>query len=215
MDDRFDRFDEQAKRVLSFAQEEAMRFKHTFIGAEHLLLGLIRVPECTACQVLMQMNVDLQVMHQIVERTMRYGDKNLAGNICLAPRGKRVMELAVDEARLMQHHIIGTEHILLGIIREGEDDVTEDDVTNVFSRLSIDLLDARAHTLKILTFQKNDADELIASKNLIFVYPPVAAQASSLVPKGMPFLICSRCQARCPDYFHYCFHCGQHFASIE
>jgi ATP-dependent Clp protease ATP-binding subunit ClpA len=156
------------------------------------------------------MSVDLQVMHQIVERTMRHGDKNLVGNICLAPRGKRVMELAVDEARLMQHHIIGTEHILLGIIREGEDDVT-----NVFSQLSIDLLDARAHTLKILTFQKNDADELIASKNLIFVYPPVAAQASSLVPKGMPFLICSRCQARCPDYFHYCFHCGQHFASIE
>jgi ATP-dependent Clp protease ATP-binding subunit ClpC len=210
MDDRFDRFDEQAKRILSFAQEEAMRFKHTFIGAEHLLLGLVRVPECIACKVLVQMNVDLQVLYQAVEQTMHYGDKTLVGNICLAPRGKKVMELAVDEARLMQHHIIGTEHILLGIIREGAGDVAD-----VLSRLSIDLQDARVHTLRILSSQKNAADELITSKNLVFVYPPVAAQASSLVPKGMPFLICSQCQARCPDYFHYCFHCGQRFSSVE
>jgi ATP-dependent Clp protease ATP-binding subunit ClpC len=210
MDDRFDRFDEQAKHILSFAQEEAMRFKHTFIGAEHLLLGLVRVPECIACQVLVQMNIDLQVMYRAVEQTMSYGDKTLVGNICLAPHGKKVMELAVDEARLMQHHIIGAEHILLGIIREGEGAIAE-----VLSRLSIDLQDARVHTQRILSASKIAADEFISSKNLVFVYPPVTAQASRLVPKGMLSLVCSHCQARCPDYFHYCFHCGQRFSSFE
>jgi ATP-dependent Clp protease ATP-binding subunit ClpA len=210
MDDRFDRFDEQAKCVLSFAQEEAMRFKHTFIGAEHLLLGLVRVPECTACQVLVQMNIDLQVVYRTVEQTMSHGDKILVGNICLAPQGKKVMELAVDEARLMQHHVIGTEHILLGVIRAGEDDIAA-----VLSRLSIDLQDARVQTQRILSTKKDAADEAITAKNVVFVYPPITAQESRLVPKGMPFLVCSHCQARCPDYFHYCFHCGQRFSSVE
>lgn len=210
MDDRFDRFDEQAKRILSFAQEEALRFKHTFIGVEHLLLGLARVPECTACKVLTQMHIDAQHMYQMVEKKMQYGDKTLLGNIALAPRGEKAIRLAVDEARLMQHHIIGTEHILLGIIREGEDDGTA-----VCFQLAIDLQTTRIHTQKILSAQSTRADEIIAAGNLTFVYPAESTQAYQLVPKGMPFVVCSHCQARCPDYFHYCFHCGQRFTALE
>lgn len=210
MDDRFDRFDEQAKRILSFAQEEALRFRHAFIGPEHLLLGLARVPECIACKVLTQMQIDFQDMYHRVEQTMHAGEKTLVGNIALAPRGEKAIRLAVDEARLMQHHIIGTEHILLGIIREGEGDVTA-----VCSQLALDLSTARIQTQKILSTQSNNEDEFIASRSLTFIYPSEAAQANQLVPKGMPFIVCSHCQARCPDYFHYCFHCGQRFTSLE
>jgi ATP-dependent Clp protease ATP-binding subunit ClpC len=208
MDDRFDRFDEQAKRILSFAQEEAMRFQHTFISPEHFLLGLLRAPECTACKVLTHMHIDLQVMAHTIEQTMHSGDKALVGNITLATRGKKVIELAVDEARLMQHHIIGTEHILLGIIREGEGDGAA-----LCSQLALDLQHTRIQTQRILSAQRNTEDEFTPSKNLTFIYPTEAAQANHLIPKGMPFIVCAHCQARCPDYFHYCFHCGQRFAS--
>jgi ATP-dependent Clp protease ATP-binding subunit ClpC len=210
MDDRFDRFDEQAKRILSFAQEEAMRFRHTFISPEHFLLGLLQVPECTACKVLTQMHIDLQSMYQTVEQTLHYGDKALVGNITLAPRGKKVIELAVDEAHLMRHHIIGTEHILLGIIREGEGDASA-----ICSQLALDLQHARIHTQRILASQRSNDDEFTTSKNLAFIHPSETFQANQLVPKGMPFVVCAHCQARCPDYFHYCFHCGQRFISPE
>lgn len=118
--DRFDKFTERARRVLSLAQEEAQRFQHNYIGTEHLLLGLVREGEGVAAKVLHDLGVDLQKVRSSVEDIIGRGDRIVQGEIGLTPRAKRVIELAVDEARRMNHHYIGTEHLLLGLIREGE-----------------------------------------------------------------------------------------------
>jgi ATP-dependent Clp protease ATP-binding subunit ClpC len=117
---RFDKFTERARRALSLAQEEAQRFQHNYIGTEHLLLGLIREDEGVAAKVLLNLGVRLDGVRQNIEAIIGRGDQAVVGSIGLTPRAKKVIELAVDEARRMQHHSIGTEHILLGLVREGE-----------------------------------------------------------------------------------------------
>src|SRR5205809_1712763 len=118
--DRFDKFTERARRVLSFAQEEAQRFQHNYIGTEHLLLGLVREKEGVAATVLLKLGVELNKVHSTVEFIIGRGDRIVLGEIGLTPRAKKVIELAVDEARRLNHHYIGTEHLLLGLVREGE-----------------------------------------------------------------------------------------------
>jgi bifunctional DNase/RNase len=118
--DSFDKFTERARKVLSFAQEEAQRFQHTYIGPEHLLLGLVREGEGVAVKVLTSLGVDLEQVRKSVEDTVGRGDRIVPGEIGLTPRAKNVIELAQDEARLLDHRYIGTEHLLLGLIREGE-----------------------------------------------------------------------------------------------
>jgi ATP-dependent Clp protease ATP-binding subunit ClpA len=118
--DRFDRFTERARKVLSLAQEEAQRFQHNYIGTEHLLLGLVREGEGVAARVLESMGVELYKVRQAVEFIIGRGDRIVLGEIGLTPRAKKVIELAVDEARRLNHHYIGTEHLLLGLVREGE-----------------------------------------------------------------------------------------------
>lgn len=118
--DRFDRFTDPARRVLSLAQEEAQRFQHNYIGTEHLLLGLIREEEGTAAQVLDKLGIELEKVRRAVDFIIGRGDRVVPGEVGLTPRSKKVIELAVDEARRMQHRYLGTEHILLGLIREGE-----------------------------------------------------------------------------------------------
>ena len=117
--DRFDKFTERARKVLSLAQEEAQRFQHNYIGTEHLLLGLVREGEGVAAKVLSNLGVELNKVRSAVEFIIGRGDRIVLGEIGLTPRAKKVIELAVDEARLLNHHYIGTEHILLGLIREG------------------------------------------------------------------------------------------------
>lgn len=118
--DRFDRFTERARKVLSLAQEEAQRFQHNYIGTEHILLGLIREGEGVAARVLESLGVELYKVRQAVEFIIGRGDRIVLGEIGLTPRAKKVIELAVDEARRLNHHYIGTEHLLLGLVREGE-----------------------------------------------------------------------------------------------
>ena len=118
--DRFDKFTERARRVLSFAQEEAQRFQHNYIGTEHLLLGLVREEEGVAARVLSNLGVELYKVREAVEFIIGRGDRIVLGEIGLTPRAKKVIELAVDEARRLNHHYIGTEHLLLGLVREGE-----------------------------------------------------------------------------------------------
>ena len=118
--DRFDKFTERAKKVLSLAQEEAQRFQHNYIGTEHLLLGLVREEEGVAARVLLKLGVELNRVREAVEFIIGRGDRIVLGEIGLTPRAKKVIELAIDEARHMNHHYIGTEHLLLGLIREGE-----------------------------------------------------------------------------------------------
>src|SRR4051812_26829928 len=120
MADRFDKFTERARKVLQLAQEEAQRFNHNYIGTEHLLLGLVREGEGVAAKVLANLGVELNKVRSAVEFIIGRGDRTVTGDIGLTPRAKKVIELSVDEARRLNHHYIGTEHLLLGLVREGE-----------------------------------------------------------------------------------------------
>ena len=117
----FDRFNDRAKRVLALAQDEAIRFNHNYIGVEHLLLGLVREGEGVAARVLDSLGIDLSKARSSVEVMIGRGKETTSpSEITLSPRTKKVIELAVDEARKLGHSHVGTEHLLLGIVREGE-----------------------------------------------------------------------------------------------
>ena len=117
----FDRFNDRAKRVLALAQDEAIRFNHNYIGVEHLLLGLVREGEGVAARVLDSLGIDLSKARSSVEVMIGRGKETTSpSEITLSPRTKKVIELAVDEARKLGHSHVGTEHLLLGIVREGQ-----------------------------------------------------------------------------------------------
>jgi hypothetical protein len=118
--DRFDKFTDQARKVLTLAQDEAQRFNHNYIGTEHFLLGLVREGDGVAAQVLQNMNVELAKVRMAVEFIIGQGNHLVIGEVGLTPRAKRVIELAIDESRGLGHNYIGTEHLLLGLVREGE-----------------------------------------------------------------------------------------------
>jgi ATP-dependent Clp protease ATP-binding subunit ClpC len=118
--DNLDRFTKRARRVLTTAQEEARRLNHRFIGTEHILLGLVAEEGGVALRVLNELNISAEQVRKTVERTVGRGTRPASLQPSLTPRTKRVIELAVDEARKLGHHYIGTEHLLLGLIREGE-----------------------------------------------------------------------------------------------
>jgi ATP-dependent Clp protease ATP-binding subunit ClpC len=115
-----ERFTQRARRVLSLAQEEAERLHHGYIGTEHLLLGLMREEGGVAGRVLRELGLEPRRVQELVERLSAPGQRAPFGKIDLAPGTKRVLELAVDEARRMGHHYIGTEHLLLGLVRQNE-----------------------------------------------------------------------------------------------
>ena len=143
MSDKFDRFTKRARRVLQLAQEEAQRLNHNYIGTEHLLLGLVREENGVAVKVLQELGVEAPQVIRAVERTVGRGERVPFGKPSLAPRTKRVIELAVDEARLMGHHYIGTEHLLLGLVREGDGIAV-----NVLRSLGINLDKVRTQTAR-------------------------------------------------------------------
>ena len=145
MADRFDKFTERARRVLTLAQEEAQRFNHNYIGTEHLLLGLVREGDGVAAKVLSNLGVELNKVRSAVEFIIGRGDRTTSGEIGLTPRAKRVIELAVDEARRLNHSYIGTEHLLLGLVREGEGIAA-----GVLESLGVNLERVRGETTRIL-----------------------------------------------------------------
>ena len=120
MPDMFERFTERARRVLTLAQEEAHRFNHHYIGTEHILLGLVAEAEGVGARVLQNLGVQLSQVRQQVEFLIGRGESVTMGELRLTPRAKRVLRLATDEARRLRHHYIGTEHLLLGLVGEGE-----------------------------------------------------------------------------------------------
>ena len=143
--DRFDKFTERARRVLTLAQEEAHRFNHNYIGTEHILLGLVREGEGVAAKVLGNLGVELNKVRSAVEFIIGRGDRTVLGEIGLTPRAKKVIELAVDEARRLNHSYIGTEHLLLGLVREGEGIAA-----GVLESLGVNIERVRAETTRIL-----------------------------------------------------------------
>ncbi len=147
MASRFEKFSERARRVLSLSQEEALRFNHNYIGTEHILLGLVRETEGVAARVLSNLGIELSKVRSAVEFIIGRGEKPVSGeNIGLTPRAKRVIELAVDEARRMSHHYIGTEHLLIGLMREGEGVAA-----GVLESLGVTLDKVRAETQRLLS----------------------------------------------------------------
>ncbi|WP_448595094.1 ATP-dependent Clp protease ATP-binding subunit [Thermoflexus hugenholtzii] len=120
MSSKLDRFTQRARRVLALAQEEAERLNHTYIGTEHLLLGLVKEENGIAGQVLRRLGVTPQKVEEMVLRMSGPGRRTPHSKPDLTPRIRRVIELAVDEARRMGHHYIGTEHLLLGLVRLGD-----------------------------------------------------------------------------------------------
>jgi len=117
---KLDRFTQRARRVLTYAQEEAERLNHNYIGTEHLLLGLMREESGVAGRVLRNLGVQPPRVMEMVERITGPGRRTPFSKIDLTPRTKRVIELAVEEARRMNHHYIGTEHLMLGLVRQGD-----------------------------------------------------------------------------------------------
>ena len=120
MASRFEKFSERARRVLTLAQEEAQRFNHANIGPEHILLGLVGEPDGVAAKVLVNLGISLNKVRSAVEFIIGHGEATSRTEVGLSPGAKRVIELAIDEARYIGHNYIGTEHLLLGLLREGE-----------------------------------------------------------------------------------------------
>jgi ATP-dependent Clp protease ATP-binding subunit ClpC len=158
MASRFEKFSERARRALTHAQEEAQHFGHNYIDTEHILLGLISEDEGVACKVLNNLGVAASKIRAAIEFVVGRGEKQNVGEVGLTPRAKKVIELAVDEARRLNHSYIGTEHLLLGLLREHEGTAA-----GVLESFGITLDKVQAETLSILS--QNVPQARAASRN--------------------------------------------------
>ncbi len=145
MANKMERFTQRARRVLSLAQEEAERLQHNYIGTEHLLLGLMREEGGVAGRVLRDLGLEQRRVEELVERLTRATTRTSSTQLDLSPGTKRVLELAVDEARRMGHHYIGTEHLLLGLVRQSEGVAID-----VLKRLGVSPEEVRRQTRRVL-----------------------------------------------------------------
>jgi ATP-dependent Clp protease ATP-binding subunit ClpA len=141
----FERFTDRARRVVVLAQEEARNLNHNYIGTEHILLGLIHEGEGVAAKALESLGISLEAVRQQVEEIVGQGQQAPSGHIPFTARAKRVLELAFSESKLLGHNYIGTEHILLGLIREGEGVAAQ-----VLVRLGADLNRVRQQVIQLL-----------------------------------------------------------------
>jgi len=142
----FERFTDRARRVVVLAQEEARMLNHNYIGTEHILLGLIHEGEGVAAKALESLNISLDAVRQQVEEMIGQGQQAPSGHIPFTPRAKKVLELSLREALQLGHNYIGTEHILLGLIREGEGVAAQ-----VLVKLGADLNKVRQQVIQLLS----------------------------------------------------------------
>ncbi len=145
MASRFEKFSERARRVLTLAQEEAQQLNHNYIDTEHILLGLAREEEGVAAKVLAALGVSPSKIRTKVDGYIGHSEKPATGETGLTPRAKRVIELAIDEARHLGQGYIGTEHLLLGLMREGEGAAAE-----ILESLNVTLERVRTETIRII-----------------------------------------------------------------
>ena len=213
--DNFGKFTERARKVLSFANEEAAALEHNCIGTEHLLLGLVSEGEGVAAVTLVRSGHDLndvrlRTMNVIEKGAMRDAkptaqikavvqdvlgknrSPNPLGERGMTGRAKKVLELSVEEARRMGHHYIGTEHLLLGMLREGE---------GLAAKVLIEDCGLKLEAVRELVLQ-------ILQENTTMSLPEIPEQAATLLGENEQGMVCSRCSAHSPEYFRYCFHCG-------
>ena len=142
----FERFTDRARRVVVLAQEEARLLNHNYIGTEHILLGLIHEGEGVAAQALEALGISLEAVRNQVEEIIGHGGSSPSGHIPFTPRAKKVLELSLREALQLGHNYIGTEHILLGLIREGEGVAAQ-----VLVKLGADLSRVRQQVIQLLS----------------------------------------------------------------
>src|SRR3989441_4369099 len=142
----FERFTDRARRVVVLAQEEARMLNHNYIGTEHILLGLIHEGEGVAAKALESLSISLEAVRQQVEEIIGQGQAAPTGHIPFTPRAKKVLELSLREALQLGHDFIGTEHVLLGLIREGEGVAAQ-----VLQKLGADLDRAREMVIAVLS----------------------------------------------------------------
>src|SRR5947207_15209439 len=141
----FERFTDRARRVAVLAQEEARMLNHNYIGTEHILLGLIHEGEGVAAKALESLGISQEAVRQQVEEIIGQGQQAPSGHIPFTPRAKKVLELSLREALQLGHNYIGTEHILLGLIREGEGGAAQ-----VLVKLGADLNRVRQQVIQLL-----------------------------------------------------------------
>jgi ATP-dependent Clp protease ATP-binding subunit ClpA len=142
----YDRFTDRARKVMQLARDEAHRFNHEYIGTEHMLLGLVRDGQSVAANVLKNMGVELKRIREEVEKLVQHGSERVAkGTLSLTPRAKRVLELSLEESRNLGHNYIGTEHLLLGVLRE-----YEGVAAHVLMNLGVKLEAAKDEVLNVL-----------------------------------------------------------------
>ena len=142
----FERFTDRARRVVVLAQEEARLLNHSYIGTEHILLGLIHEGEGVAAKALESLSISLEAVRAQVEEIIGQGGSSPSGHIPFTPRAKKVLELSLREALQLGHNYIGTEHILLGLLREGEGVATQ-----VLVKLGADLGKVRQQVIQLLS----------------------------------------------------------------
>ncbi|HEX6312147.1 MAG TPA: Clp protease N-terminal domain-containing protein, partial [Acidimicrobiia bacterium] len=142
----FERFTDRARRVVVLAQEEARLLNHNYIGTEHILLGLIHEGEGVAAKALESLGISLEAVRAQVEEIIGQGGSAPSGHIPFTPRAKKVLELSLREALQLGHNYIGTEHILLGLIREGEGVAAQ-----VLVKLGADLSRVRQQVIQLLS----------------------------------------------------------------
>jgi ATP-dependent Clp protease ATP-binding subunit ClpC len=141
----FERFTDRARRVVVRAQGEARALDHDYLGTEHLLLGLIQEGDGVAVKVLESLGIGLEVVRQRVEEVIGRGEDATSGHIPFTPQAKEVLKRSLDEAIQLGHPYIGTEHILLGLIREGDSVAAQ-----VLTELGADLNGAREQVIRLL-----------------------------------------------------------------
>ena len=171
----FERFTDRARRVVVLAQEEARMLNHNYIGTEHILLGLIHEGEGVAAKALESLGISLEAVRQQVEEIIGQGQQAPSGHIPFTPRAKKVLELSLRESRQLGHDYIGTEHILLGLIREGEGVAAQ-----VLVKLGADLNRVRQQVIQLLHVHPGEE-------------PPPPAAASR--ERGLPPEIADRLNA--------------------
>jgi ATP-dependent Clp protease ATP-binding subunit ClpC len=151
----FDRFTDRAKKVMSFARQEAMKFNHEYIGTEHILLGLVQEGSGVAANVLKNMTIDLDKIRHEVEKIVKTGPSMVTmGQLPFTPRAKKVLELSLEEASQLSHNYIGTEHLLLGLIRENEGIAAQ-----VLMNLGVKLEEVREEVLEFLGASENNNED--------------------------------------------------------
>src|SRR5208337_407145 len=189
-DEAMSNFTPRAQQVLALARKEADRFNHNVIGTEHLLLGLIKLGQGVAVNVLQKMGLDLETVRMAVEKKTGTGpDQKVIGNIPYTPRVKKVLALASKEAKALNHTYVGTEHILLGLLREGDGIAAQ-----VLKDLDVDIERTRQEILKELdpNFQPAAGDTKI---------PPAAPSGvNSPSPQGETVDIRKRYDVYCTDW---------------